>query len=209
MGLSYPLFIHGWAFSSKVFDGLVGIKVDLPAHGSNTEPYRGLERLVEDVALSLPGRHDLVGWSLGGSIALMLALRFPSKVNRLFLIGTSPFFGGAWPERNIKAFKLKIRREGISAFRRMAYPHPFEDRMEEEEGMRMLEDYINLDLRDRLPYLRKEVFVIQGERDTVVPLGEALKLRNLIKGSKLIILPGDHFPAQDERGLLSTLLKVR
>ena len=207
MGLRSPLFIHGWAFSSKVFGSLEGIKVDLPAHGSSQKSYENLEKVVEDIALSLPGRHDVVGWSLGGSIALMLALRFPSKVRRLFLIGTSPFFLGAWPERNIKAFKLRIRKEGVQTFRRMAYPGDFEDHLG-EGAFRMLEDYVNLDLRSRLPFLKKEVFILHGQRDTVVPVREAFKLHNLIKESKLIILPGGHFPAEDERSLLSALLKV-
>ena len=209
MDLKNPVFIHGWAFSSKVFKSLQGIKPDLPAHGSSTKPYRGFDRLVEDLALSLPGSHDVIGWSLGGSVALLLALRFPFKVRRLFLIGTSPFFGRAWPERNIKAFKLRVRREGISAFRRTAYPKMFEDDLSEEEAMRMLDDYVDLDLRGVLPFLNKEVFILQGERDTVVPVREAYKLRSLIRGSKLIILPGGHFPAEDERSLLSSLLKIR
>ncbi len=207
MGLYHPLFIHGWAFSSKVFRGLQGIKVDLPGHGSNCGPYENLERAVESIALSLPGKHDVVGWSLGGSIALMLALRFPAKVRRLFLIGASPFFGGAWPEKNVRALKLRIKKEGINVFRKMAYPKPFEDTLE-KEAFRMLEDYVRLDLRDRLPFLKKEVTILHGKEDRIVPVYEAFKLHNLIKGSKLIILPGGHFPAEDERSLLSALLKV-
>lgn len=207
MGLSRPLFIHGWAFSSKVFGNLEGIKVDLPSHGSSRDAYESFEKTVERLALSLPGKHDVVGWSLGGSVALMLALRFPTKVRRLFLIGTSPFFGGAWPERNIRALKLRIKREGIHVFRKMAYPKPFEDSMG-KEALRMLEDYVRLDLRSRLPFLKKEVFILHGREDSVVPVREAFKLHNLIKGSKLIILPGGHFPAGDERSLLSTLLKI-
>ena len=208
MGLRNPLFIHGWAFSSKIFGSLKGIKVDLPAHSSDPEPYEGFDKMVGRLALSLPGEHDVIGWSIGGSVALMLALRFPKKVRRLFLIGTSPFFGGAWPERNLKAFRLKIRKEGISIFRRMAYPKPFEDSLSEEGAMRMLEDYIRLDLRGKLPLLRREVFILQGEGDLIVPVREAFKLHSLIKRSKLIILPGGHFPAEDERSLLSALLKI-
>ena len=182
--------------------------MDLPAHGAGPGSYRDFDRLVEDIALSLPAGHDLVGWSLGGSVALMLALRFPQKVERLFLIGVSPFFGEAWPESNIKAFKLKIKREGVHSFRRMAYPGCFDDAVNEKAALRMLDDYIRLDLRPCLPYLKKETFIIQGEMDTIVPVREAIKLHSLIKRSKLIILPGGHFPARDEMGLLSTLLKV-
>ncbi|EDP74585.1 alpha/beta hydrolase [Hydrogenivirga sp. 128-5-R1-1] len=208
MELLSPVFIHGWAFSSRVFNRCRGIKVELPGHGRNTEPYKNLESVVESLALSLPGRHDIVGWSLGGTLALMLAMKYPAKVNRLFLIGTSPYFGGAWSERNLRAFKLRIKREGVGAFRKMAYPKSFEDRLSEETALRMLEDFIKTDLRCRLPLLRKKTLIVHGERDVITPVKEALKLYNLVKGSKLIILPGGHFPAEDETGLLSTLLKV-
>lgn len=208
MALISPVFIHGWAFSSKVFGRLEGIKIDLPAHGESREPYRDFNSLVNSLALSLPGKHDLVGWSMGGTVALLLALKFPSKVNRLFLVGTSPYFGGAWSEKNLRAFKLKIKKEGLSYFRKLAYPRDFEDRLEENQAMKMLDDYVETDLRPWLSLLGKKTFIIHGERDQIVPFVEALKLYNFIKGSKLIVLPGGHFPAEDETGLLSTLLKV-
>jgi pimeloyl-[acyl-carrier protein] methyl ester esterase len=208
MGLKAPLFIHGWAFSSRIFGKIGGIKPDLPAHGGSKEPYRSLEETARSIALSLPAKHDVVGWSLGGTIALLIALLFPQKVERLFLVGTSPFFRIAWSEKNLRAFKLRIRREGVRSFRRMAYPSDFRDGLEEEVALRILEDYINTDLRDRITSIKKRTYILQGEKDPIVPVEEAFKLKTLIKGSKLIILPGGHFPAEDETGLLSTLLKV-
>ena len=206
--LKRPLFIHGWAFSSKVFGKLPGIKVDLPSHGASRERYSGFGNMVKGIALRLSSGHDVVGWSLGGSVALLLALQFPSRVNRLFLIGTSPFFGRAWQSENIRAFRLMVRRKGITAFRQLALGREFEDELEEKGAMKMLEDYIALDLRDRLPMIRKKVFIIHGEKDRVVPPKEAIRLYTLVKGSKLIFLPGGHFPAEDERSLFATLLKV-
>jgi len=200
-----PLYIHGWGFSSKVFAGLPGIKPDLPAHGRNTEPYTCLEEVVRNIALSLPSRHDVVGWSLGGSLALLLALRFPSKVGRLILLGTSPYFAGAWSRANLRAFKGMVRKRGINAFREMV-AEDFEDRIEEEGALRMLEDYLHLDLRAQIPFLDKEVVVIHGERDPVVPLREAFLLHNLLRRSKLIILPGGHFPSENEKAVVSSLL---
>ncbi len=208
MTLVSPVFIHGWAFSSRVFKSYKGIKVDLPAHGMNRERYLSFERMVEDIALKLPSRHDIVGWSLGGTVALLLALKFPDKVRKLFLIGVSPYFRGAWSATNLRAFRMMIKRRGISAFRELAFGKGFDDFLEEESAMKMLDDYINLDLRYRIPYIRKEVFILQGEDDRIVPVKESLKLHNLIKGSKLIILPGGHFPAEDEKSLFSALLKI-
>ncbi len=204
--MKLPLFIHGWAFSSKVFFPFTGIKPDLPAHGGSNEIYTDLDKTVAKLALTIPDKRDVVGWSLGGSLAILLAFKFPEKVKRLFLIGTSPFFGKAWPEENLRAFKIMIRKKGVSAFRSMVIPN-FKDRIEEKYAMKMLEDYINLDLRDIIPVVKKEVFILQGEKDPIVPVKEAFILHSLFKRSKLIILPGGHFPAEDERAVISSLLK--
>ncbi len=203
------MFIHGWSFSSKVFKGFRGIKVNLPGHGGNRNPYRGFRVMVEDLALSLPSRHDLVGWSLGGSVALILALLFPSKVRRLFLIGATPYFRGAWREANIRAFRLMIKREGIGAFRRLALGSPFEDRVDTETALRMIDDYIDLDLRPLVPHVGVETYVIHGTYDKVVPVKEAFKLRSLLRRCKLITLPGGHLPISDERIFVSQVFKVR
>jgi pimeloyl-[acyl-carrier protein] methyl ester esterase len=192
-----------------VFKGFRGIKPDLPGHGTNTEPYTSFVEMAKRIALSLPSRHDVVGWSLGGSVALMVALLFPSKVNRLFLIGTTPYFRGAWREANIRAFRLMIKREGVRAFRRMALGEAFEDRVETDSALRMLEDYLNLNLVNLLPLLRAETFIIHGSLDRVVPLKEAFRIKNLVKKGKLIILPGGHLPVRDEGDFIRKVFKVR
>lgn len=209
MKLLNPVFIHGWAFSSKVFDRFSGIKVDLPGHGRNTKPYTGFMDMVKDIALSLPSNHDIVGWSLGGSVALMVAFLFPSKVRRLFLIGTTPFFKKAWREANIRAFRVMVKRRGVEAFREIALEDPFTDRVETGTAMRMLEDYINLDLTDLLPLIRVETYIIHGEEDRIVPLKEAFRLKNLLRRSKLIILPGGHLPVRHEGDFISKVFEVR
>ena len=109
--LQNPVFIHGWAFSSKVFEHFRGIKYDLPGHGKNRKPFKDFEEVLKELAQLTYKKHDIIGWSLGGSVALLFALRFPEKVNRLILIGTTPHFGGAWEEKNIKAMKLLIKKK--------------------------------------------------------------------------------------------------
>jgi len=38
----------------------------------------------------------VVGWSMGGTLALLLALLFPSKVEALLLIGATACFSCLW-----------------------------------------------------------------------------------------------------------------
>ncbi|MDQ7038672.1 MAG: alpha/beta hydrolase, partial [Aquificota bacterium] len=134
---------------------------------------------------------------------------FPSKVRRLFLIGTTPHFRRAWREANLRAFRMMVKRKGIEAFRDIALERPFSDRVDTGSALRMLEDYINLDLTHILPLIGAETYIIHGEGDRVVPVGEALKMRSLLKRSKLIILPGGHLPVRYEGDFISKIFEVR
>ncbi|NPB08352.1 MAG: alpha/beta hydrolase [Aquificae bacterium] len=204
--LKRPLLIHGWGFSSGIFRNFRGIKYDLPGHGKGRKTYGGLEEILKDLARITWREHDVVGWSLGGSVALLFALRYPQKVRRLILIGTTPHFGGVWGERNVRAMKLKIKKEGIAFFRRLACCE-YEDLFLEDVAFKLLDDYVSLNLTKVLPSLSKEAFIIHGIGDPIVPPSEALRLHNLLKGSKLIFLGGGHLPVRDEEHLESALLK--
>ena len=204
--LQNPLFIHGWAFSSKIFENFRGVKYDLPGHGRNKKIFKSFDEILSELAEKTYKHHDVIGWSLGGSVALLFTLRFPQKVNRLFLIGTTPHFAGAWEEKNIKAMKLLIKKKGIRVFRELAFGE-FEDFFDEESGFKLLDAYIKLNLFPHLPKIDKEIYIIHGSEDKIVPLSEAYKLHRILKRSKLIILGGGHFPVRNEDELKTAVLK--
>ena len=204
--LQNPLFIHGWAFSSKIFKNFRGIKYDLPGHGKNRNPFKGFEQILTELSVITFKKHDIIGWSLGGSIAILFAYFFPKKVNRLFLIGSTPYFRMAWEEKNIKAMKLLIRKKGIKTFRELAFGE-FEDYFDEKSGFELLEAYITLNLYPCLSKIDKQIYIIHGVRDKIVPLSEAYKLYKHFKNANLIILGGGHFPVRNEEELKAAILK--
>jgi 2-succinyl-6-hydroxy-2,4-cyclohexadiene-1-carboxylate synthase len=71
-----------------------GIVPDLRGHGaaSNREPVT-LEAVLGDLDALAPDRFALVGYSMGGRLALHVALAYPGRVERLVLIGASPGIG--------------------------------------------------------------------------------------------------------------------
>jgi pimeloyl-[acyl-carrier protein] methyl ester esterase len=105
------VLVHGWGFNARVFDPLrepfeqVGIEtscVELPGHGRRKEDRVDptLAAWAEDCLESLPETPvALLGWSLGGQVALEIAIRNPERVTALILVSTTPRFvtGSDWP----------------------------------------------------------------------------------------------------------------
>ncbi len=91
------VFLHGWGLHggiwSETLAALPGTAPDLPGYGavSAVTPYTA-ETLADAVAATLAGPVHLIGWSLGGMVALALAARHPGKVAKLVLVGASPAF---------------------------------------------------------------------------------------------------------------------
>lgn len=109
------VLIHGFSSSVQTWEkwvGLLGgeyrlISVDLPGHGLTRTP-KGYAPTIEGYAdfvdafmekLSLQ-KATIVGSSMGGGTAWMLALRHPGRVENLVLVGAS-----GWPEEGADASK--------------------------------------------------------------------------------------------------------
>ena len=99
------LFLHGFMGSSADWRGTMSalgdrafcITVDLPGHGSSlglppeTYTIAGATRAVIDALDTLEVERTLIaGYSMGGRLALYLALRYPERCSGLFLESTSP-----------------------------------------------------------------------------------------------------------------------
>ena len=120
------VLLHGWGLNLRVWDGLAAalqdrfriVALDLPGHGrSEWVPERSsLEEQaaqIREAVSSITGSFFLLGWSLGGQIALQLAAipraaghvagacntRVAATVNRLVLIAATPRLPAApdWP----------------------------------------------------------------------------------------------------------------
>ncbi len=102
------MLLHGWGLNVRVWDGLTAalcdrfriIAVDLPGHGRSVWlPERSsLEQQAAQVAetvAAMASEYSLLGWSLGGQIALQLASStrrtlLRRAVDRLVLIAATP-----------------------------------------------------------------------------------------------------------------------
>jgi 2-succinyl-6-hydroxy-2,4-cyclohexadiene-1-carboxylate synthase len=94
------VLLHGFGGTHRMWDGVAErldaeryrpLALDLPGHGEAAEAERPITfaGCVEHVLARAPARFTLGGYSLGGRVALHVALAAPQRVARLVLIASS------------------------------------------------------------------------------------------------------------------------
>ena len=83
--------LHGFAGTGATWDAAApeAIAPDLPGHGTASAVEPTFDGCVERVLAAAPGRFVLVGYSMGGRVALHVALAAPERVSRLVLVSAT------------------------------------------------------------------------------------------------------------------------
>jgi pimeloyl-[acyl-carrier protein] methyl ester esterase len=92
------VLLHGWGFNSELFSSLIDryknqysvTVVDLPGHGQSDDVDGGIEEWCDEIIKVLPKNPIIMGWSLGGLIAIRIATKI--KISKLVLVATTPKF---------------------------------------------------------------------------------------------------------------------
>lgn len=102
MSSDKPLLVlmHGWAASSAVWSGIVdSLKHDfecllpeLPGHKGHQDDSATYEGFMRQLAERINRPAIVLGWSLGGQLAIQFASEFAEKIHRLLLVAVNPCF---------------------------------------------------------------------------------------------------------------------
>lgn len=189
--------------------------IDLPGHGDS--PYCGERTLAEWATACLavaPSRAVWLGWSLGAEVALQAALQQPERVAALISLCGTPRFvqGHDWPHamapRTLEQFitasrqdhqktlerflALQVRgseqsRESLRLLKQQLrlQPNPLPEAL--DAGLGLLK---SVDLRGSLAELGCQTGWLLGERDTLVPAGTAMALREWLPGARMEVIAG-------------------
>ena len=207
LGAGPPLvLLHGFALHGGLFAPIVDALaqrhrvhvVDLPGHGRSAPvaPY-DLPTLAASVDAALDGVDaplTVLGWSLGGQVAMQWAQARPRRVRRLILVATTPSFVTRenWPDAMTPAtlarfgdelrtaYRLTLLRfltlqvQGTDCGRRTLArlrAHVFERGEPTRDALSAaLALVVNADLRPLLAQIAAPALVIGGARDALVPL---------------------------------------
>jgi pimeloyl-ACP methyl ester carboxylesterase len=198
--------------------GLRSIGVDWPGHGQSpagTAPSTELRlaQITEELLESLtPGGAVLVGNSVGGNVAARLAIRRPDLVKGLMIIDGGGFEESRLPARVFSALMSRpwFARGVYPLFSRLyTRPRTAADRRARASaiaitrtgpGVRAVTEIWHSftlpehDLRAQAPKIAVPAVVIWGRYDSVLPLRVGETARDLIPGSRLVVIDSGHLP---------------
>lgn len=214
------VLLHGFTQTRASWDPVVAalgeryraFALDIRGHGSASARLPvTLEAVLDDVAALAPKRFTLVGYSMGGRIALHAALRMPEQIERLILIGASP--GIADPDEREARLEddgrlaAEIERMSIAEFAQRWAQTPVlagqppavlaaaqADRLRNDpaglaRALRGLGTAALSSLWERLPRIVVPVTLIVGERDEKFR-AIAADMATKLPDAKVIVVPG-------------------
>lgn len=216
--MTKALFLHGWAQSRQIwcnqfaaFDD--ALFLNLPGHGGAQD--QDADHWVETLIDQFPAEPVLlVGWSLGGMLAMQMAAHYPDRVAGVVLVSATPRFrtSDSWQygssDELFDGFKQAVESGSAKALNRFFALMLHGDdltrsdynqlakmavdrnkRVTEsgmKEGLKLLQD---LDLRTVIARISQPTLLIHGAEDAVIPAAAGIWLAKQISGCCSHILP--------------------
>lgn len=127
------VFLHGFLGSTQDWEAWTAYQsetfITLPGHQWSPLPTQAplLPQILETLQTNMPpGKVTLIGYSLGGRLALHFAQAFPDRIERLILLSTNP---GVTQEKEKRLTQDKkwaelLRTTGIESFLKKWYAQP-------------------------------------------------------------------------------------
>lgn len=239
------LCLHGWASSLTMWQRTCQrlapayhvISLDLPGFGDSSRPPSafdfGAENYAAVVAAFLaqmtPDRAVVLGHSMGGLIAVQLALNYPHLVSGLVLSnsvitghigpGLSAFLRSRLGQHVLNLSQhshllAHLGQQTIFAdarfFHGAARRRSMVDmaRAAPEAVAGCLRAILNSDVSERLPAIQTPTLVITGAHDRTVPVTDARLAAQRIPGAHLAVVPrASHLPMDEQPVLFDRLLE--
>lgn len=215
------VLLHGWGFSSALFNQLIEryqrqyciSVIDLPGHGRSDNINGGLAKWSAAIIEILPKNPILLGWSLGGLLAIYIASKIP--LAKLVLVATTPKFvqDDDWAfgidANNFKQFSETLNLNLPKGLKRFVSLQ-CEDKSRLKNLNQLIKQYpasgqalnqgleilLNTNLIATFTKLKLPIEVVLGKRDTLVP--------NIIAkwyaqcGVRVLVLDTGHLPFLDK-----------
>ena len=201
-GQGFPLILlHGNSEDGHYFEHQIEpfsqhfrvIAIDTRGHGQTPRgeaPFT-IRQFAEDLLAFMDLHHiakaHLLGFSDGGNIAMIFAMRHPERVERLILDGANLVPSGV-------KWKIQAQIEiGYRMARLFAGKNPRARKNAEMLGLMVNDPYVK---PEELSRILNPTLVMAGDHD-MIKEGHTRLIARSIPGAELVILPGSHFVANE------------
>ncbi|NLB60787.1 MAG: alpha/beta fold hydrolase [Lentisphaerae bacterium] len=232
------ILIAGWAYPASALMDLrnllpgSALAVALPELRAAGRAMPSTARVLSTYAQGLRaliaqqgGQAVVLGWSMGGMVALETASYYPQMIRGLVLMASTPKFCAAddfapgIPSSHLRALQLGLRRnraQALAGFYQLAAapwpalpapPEPLADAAWQDELAAGLDYLQRTDLRPGLSGIGASVLILQGREDRVVPWQAAAFINRQLPRSRLCLYAnqGHDLPQRSPGQLLADL----
>lgn len=224
------LLLHGWKADFHTFDRLMPlisaghrvVRLDLPGFGGTEAPKRpwSVSDYAEFVAAFLKklgiSSYAIVGHSFGCRVAIKGTATGTLMPDRLVLIGAAGIAHSKSLRNRIFTIVTKIGKAVLSIVPAPRFKAALRARVYERARSDYLtagalkETYVRIvgeNLAPSAALIAVPTLLVYGSEDNQTPIGEAQEYERLIKGSKLVTLPGrSHFVHEEEPAQVAELI---
>ena len=238
------VLLHGWGLSGNVWEGIVNELqqfsrvsiIDLPGYGRsqslNYKEYT-LSNLATEIKQHIEANSIILGWSLGGMIAVQMVLDYPDYVDKLILVANSPqyFKDDDWQHAISREILEGFANELLDDYKatilhflaiqalgsehaqdeiRLLRNRVFRDGLPDPKALKAgLDILLSTNLRQQLKKITCPTLIINGQHDRLVPLLSGEAVAGLIQNSRFSLVQGaSHAPFISHPNLFVNLLKA-
>lgn len=239
------VILHGWgfhhAYARSIADQLNQryrvTNTDVPGRGKTGwhDSIKTIHDMADLLLPYLPAKAAYIGWSIGGSLSISIAARYPERVTHFIGVGTTPKFiesedwlGAPFPGFEKPIAELIEKAGSFKEFLRRYFENEFADinpkpaayheimKINDNDPLVANMDYFfkgskiidTADLRKEFSTLRCPIDFINGDLDEAINKTDYNKLKMLNPKTKVHIIPGArHVPHYTHPAEFNKILK--
>ena len=143
---------------------------------------------------------NIFGYSMGGYVAMYLAVHYPAKINKVITLGTKYQWTDETAAKEVAMLNPEVIEAKVPKFATQLQlrHHPKDWKMVLQNTAAMLRAIgANPPLRQNdFSKIKSEVLLLLGDRDKMVSFEETINVYSLLPSGKLCILPGTAHPVE-------------
>jgi pimeloyl-ACP methyl ester carboxylesterase len=193
--------------SEKLSDSFSVFSLNLEGHGGvkQTEREFKIQYFAEGVIEWMDRYHhkklDIFGYSMGGYVALYLAVHYPDRIGKIFTLGTKFFWNEQIAAKEASMMKPEGMETKVPAFanilkKRHTSPNNWKEVVEKTGGLLQAlgkkQEVNSLEVKR----IESRVRIGVGDKDNLVDFSEAKKLYELLPNAELMVLPATPHPIE-------------